>query len=32
VANNADGEITKLERHVGNGVWELVDEEPPFSL
>jgi hypothetical protein len=32
VFDNATGEITKLERHVGNGEWELIDEEPPFSL
>ena len=32
VVANADGEITRLDRHVGNGCWERVKEEPPFSL
>jgi len=31
VADNSDGVITKLERLV-DGVWELIDEEPPVSL
>jgi hypothetical protein len=32
IVSNHDGEITKLERHVGNGAWELIDDEPPLSL
>ena len=32
ICANHDGEITRLDRPVGNGEWERVDDEPPYSL
>ena len=29
---NSTGYITKLEKHVGDDEWELIDDEPPLAL